>query len=138
MGAKKHLMNTIETCRRAVVLETIARVCHEVNRAYCEALEDMSQPAWEDAPDWQRKSAMEGVEFILANPSASPWASHERWLVEKAAAGWKFGPVKDPEKKEHPCFVRYDKLPVEQRVKDCLFGAVVRSMASIAWTYDRG
>ena len=47
--------------------EHIARVCHEVNRAYCEALGDTSQPAWEDAPEWQRKSAMKGVELHLRN-----------------------------------------------------------------------
>ncbi len=41
--------------------EQIARVAHEVNRAYCQALGDNSQPAWEDAPQWQRDSAMLGV-----------------------------------------------------------------------------
>lgn len=41
--------------------EQIARVVHEVNRAYCEALGDTSQPKWEDAPQWQRDSAMLGV-----------------------------------------------------------------------------
>jgi hypothetical protein len=32
-----------------MTLEQIARVAHEVNRAYCQALGDQSQPAWEDA-----------------------------------------------------------------------------------------
>ena len=30
--------------------EQIARVCHEVNRAYCKALGDESQLPWVDAP----------------------------------------------------------------------------------------
>lgn len=106
----------------------IARVCHEVNRAYCAALGDHSQPAWQDAPEWQRDSAYKGVMHTLGNPDAKPSDSHESWLAEKRAAGWKYGPVKDPEKKEHPCFVPYDDLPAEQKAKDFIFQAVVRAL----------
>lgn len=109
--------------------ERIARVCHEVNRAYCASLGDHSQPAWEEAPDWQRKSAMAGIGFTLANPDALPSHSHESWLTEKERDGWRYGPMKDPAKKEHPCFVPYDNLPPEQKAKDYLFQAVVRAMA---------
>lgn len=104
----------------------IARVAHEVNRAYCQALGDHSQLAWEDAPDWQKKSAVGGVLFHIANPEAGPDHSHIEWLKEKV--GWKYGPVKDPEKKEHPCFVPYDLLPVEQQAKDYLFRGVVHAL----------
>lgn len=103
----------------------IARVAHEVNRVYCASIGDHSQPAWEDAPQWQKESAIAGVDFHLANPDATPENSHESWLAQKQADGWKFGPVKDPEKKEHPCFVPYLELPVEQRSKDYLFRGVV-------------
>lgn len=107
----------------------IAKVCHEVNRAYCASLGDHSQPAWDDAPDWQRKSAIAGVEYTRANPQAKPSDSHGSWLAEKQADGWKYGPVKDSDKKEHPCFVPYDDLPPEQKAKDYLFQAVVRALA---------
>ena len=52
--------------------EKIAKVCHEANRAYCEALGDYSQTTWEKAPDWQKESAINGVQFHLDNPGASP------------------------------------------------------------------
>lgn len=110
------------------ILQT-AKVAHETNRAYCESIGDNSQPTWEDAPDWQKQSAVNGVVFHIKQHEAgitpSPSASHDSWLAEKAAAGWKYGPVKNPELKEHPCFVPYEQLPVEQRLKDYLFGAVV-------------
>jgi hypothetical protein len=106
----------------------IARVCHEVNRAYCAALGDTSQPAWADAPQWQKDSATAGVNAIQTNPDTTPEQSHEGWLAQKAADGWKYGAVKNPDTKEHPCFVPYNELPAEQRVKDYLFGAVVRSL----------
>lgn len=68
-------------------VEKIAIVCHQVNRAYCQALGDVSQPTWEDAPDWQKQSAINGVRFHIDNPEASPSASHDKWLEEKLATG---------------------------------------------------
>lgn len=114
--------------------ESIARVCHEANRAYCTTIGDNSQPAWEDAPEWQKESAIKGVLFHLdalkAGVKPSPSASHESWLAEKREAGWKYGPVKDADKKEHPCFVPYNELPFEQRVKDFIFSGIVESFHS--------
>ncbi len=107
--------------------EEIARVCHEVNRAYCQALGDMSQPAWEDAPEWQRASARLGVELHVSGDHG-PEASHESWMKQKLEEGWKYGPVKDPERKEHHCIVPFDQLPREQQAKDFLFRAVVHAM----------
>lgn len=112
-----------------LTVSDIARVAHEVNRAYCAAMGDLSQPFWHAAPDWQRDSAIAGVKFHLENPNAGPAASHESWLKVKEAEGWKYGPIKDPEKKEHPCYVPYDELPVEQKAKDYLFTAVVHSLS---------
>ncbi|MBR0664487.1 hypothetical protein GXW71_08995 [Roseomonas hellenica] len=110
--------------------EAIARVCHEVIRAYCASLGDLSQPTWEDAPDWQRQSAIRGVLFAQANPGAGPAAIHDGWMEEKRCAGWKHGPQLAPEQKEHPCLVPYDDLPPEERTKDYLFLAVVRALSA--------
>jgi hypothetical protein len=110
--------------------EEIARVAHEVNRAYCEALGDHSQPAWEEAPQWQRESALHVVEMHLNDPAAGPQASHEAWMAQKLAEGWKLGPVKNPEAREHPCLVPFDELPLEQKVKDYLFRGVVRALST--------
>ncbi len=110
------------------VIEATARTCHEVNRAYCESQGDQSQAPWWDAPQWQKDSAIAGVRFILENPDAKPSDSHESWLEQKRADGWKYGPVKDPDKKEHPCFVPYDELPPAQKAKDYIFCALVRQL----------
>jgi hypothetical protein len=109
--------------------EQIARVAHEVNRAYCQALGDNSQPAWEDAPQWQRESALLGVQLHIENPDASPQASHESWMAQKVAEGWKYGPEKRPDLKEHHCMVPFDALPREQQAKDYIFRAVVHALA---------
>lgn len=107
------------------VIEQIAHVCHETNRAYCETIGDMSQKRWADAETWQRESAIRGVGFALKNPNAPASAQHDAWFSGKLNQGWKYGPVKDAEKKEHPCCVPYEELPPTQRVKDYLFKAVV-------------
>lgn len=109
-------------------IEYCACAAHEMNRIFCEALGDLSQPSWRNAPDWQKSSALKGVEGVLAGNT--PRQSHEGWLKEKQETGWKYGPVKDPDKKEHPCFVPYDDLPPEQREKDAIFVATVRTMAT--------
>ena len=100
--------------------EQIARVAHEANRAYCQALGDNSQPTWEDAPQWQKDSAMLGVKLHTENQNAGAQASHESWMAQKLAEGWEYGPTKDPEAKRHPCIVSFDALPVEQQAKDYL------------------
>ena len=110
-------------------LDQIARVCHEVNRAYCEALGDTSQLMWEDAPEWQRVSARMGVDLHTMG-DFGPEASHISWMNQKLDEGWKFGPVKDATKKEHPCMVAFADLPREQQAKDFIFRAVVHALRS--------
>lgn len=109
------------------VAEACARASHEANRAYCLALGDTSLAAWDQAPDWQRSSVLVGVRGVLEQGN-TPEQSHESWLATKAADGWRYGPVKDPEAKTHPCFVPYDQLPPDQRAKDHIFISVVRAV----------
>ncbi len=110
-------------------VEQIAEVCHEANRAYCNSIGDASQPAWLEAPAWQKDSARNGVKYHLKTlgegGEPSPSDSHESWLAEKLREGWVFGEKKDPEAKTHPCCVAYEQLPIEQKMKDYIFVAIV-------------
>ncbi len=105
----------------------VARVAHEVNRAYCRALGDFSQPAWDDAPTWMVDSAVAGVRLHWFEDHG-PEASHEAWMAHKLADGWVYGPVKDSEAKTHPCLVPFAELPREQQAKDYIFHAVVHAL----------
>lgn len=111
-----------------MTVEQIAQVAHEVNKAYCESIGDNSQPSWEDAPDWQKSSAINGVNFHLENPDAGPDASHNSWMKQKLEEGWKYGPIKNPETKEHNCLLPFEALPLHQRSKDYLFRQIVHSL----------
>jgi hypothetical protein len=108
--------------------EDIARVCHEVNRSYCQSLGDMSQPLWDDAPDWMKESAMKGVELHLTQLGAGPETSHKSWMQEKIDTNWTYGEVKDEVAKTHPCLVQFDELPVDQQAKDYIFRQIVHSL----------
>lgn len=104
----------------------VARVCHEANRAWCEANGDHSQAPWDDAEQWQRDSSVEGVQAALDGATAEEL--HERWCEAKLRDGWTLGAVKDAEAKTHPCLVPYGELPEEQRRKDHLFHAIVGAL----------
>lgn len=106
---------------------SVAMMCHEANKELCEIYGDMSQKSWNEAEQWQRNSAINGVMFALENPHAGSSAQHDAWVADKEADGWVYGETKDPEKKTHPCMVSYDQLPPEQRAKDLLFRSIVQS-----------
>lgn len=121
---------------RLLNVAAIAMLCHEVNRAYCAAMGDTSQVPWGDAPEWQKESAMAGVQQILDHPETTPEQSHEAWMKLKIEQGWVWGEVKDAVRKQHHCLMPYANLPMEQRVKDYLFGATVRAAAMIVEQTD--
>ena len=104
----------------------IAKECHHANMQFCQAIGDFSQVVWEKSPEWQKQSAINGVKYHLENPDSTPEDSHKSWYKQKVIDGWKYGPVKDPDKKEHPCMVCHHELPIEQQTKDWIFLSIVR------------
>lgn len=106
----------------------IAKIAHEANRVYCNTIGDNTQLVWRYAPQWQIDSSIKGVKFTIDNLDAPPSGLHDSWVKEKKETGWKYGKVKDVEKKEHPCIVPYDELPEEQKKKDSLFQGVVKAL----------
>lgn len=107
-------------------IEQIARTCHEVNRGLCVSNGDMSQPHWENAPDWQRESCIDGVKKALAQPfNTDPRRNHDSWMEHKLRDGWCYGETKDADAKVHPCLLPYESLPPHEKIKNQVFLAVV-------------
>lgn len=109
-------------------LERIAKVCHQANKAFCEANNDNSQKDWEQAEAWQRESAIKGAAFRINNPESGHDAQHNSWMEEKVNDGWVYGEVKDAEAKTHPCILPFDELPMYQKMKDGLFCSIVDAL----------
>ncbi len=56
--------------------------------------------------------------------SSSPEKLHDDWVVAYLKNGWKYGPVRDREKREHPDMVPYSELGQLERDKDDVFIAL--------------
>jgi hypothetical protein len=108
--------------------EQIAKVCHQANKAWCEANGDGSQQNWDYAEQWQQESALKGVQFARENPTAGHDAQHNAWMADKIDNGWVCGELKDADKKTHPCIVPFENLPEFQQKKDALFSNIVKTL----------
>lgn len=111
-------------------VQLVAKICHQANKAICESNGDLSQKDWEDAEDWQRDSAISGVQHALDNPNSTPEDVHIEWMNHKKAEGWIYGEVKDADAKTHPCLVPYAELPEHQKLKDAVFQSIIDAVYS--------
>lgn len=57
----------------------------------------------------------EGLEELTESLSKNV---HEVWAAGRIAAGWKYGPVRDEIKKEHPCLIPYEELSEDEKYYD--------------------
>ena len=109
----------------------IARICHEVNRAYCECMGFALLLPWDETPENIKASTIDGVIFHAEHPDSKPSDSHNNWMAFKYADGWTYGEVKDTEKKTHPCLVPYEQLPAAERAKDYIFETLVKQLRKV-------
>jgi hypothetical protein len=84
----------------------------------------------EQAWDIGRKLAMAGLSAVPASRSSGgvrltdsdverlAKAEHRRWMHERAARGWRHGPVRDDDRKIHPDLVDWEYLSEDSRDKD--------------------
>lgn len=121
-GAARDILRHAEAVR-------IARVCHEANSAYAAYLGEPPRHDWERSSKDLQDSAVNGVLFVLNRPDVTPEELHAEWCDARTEAGWRWGPIRDDERKIHPCLVPYAELPREQQTKDRLFRAIVLALA---------
>lgn len=112
-------------------ISDLARICHEANKAFCEAIGDNSQGCWEVCSSEQRESVIEGVRLSSGKATVSPENSHESWRAWKIEHGWIYGETKDEQLKTHPNLMAYEELPEEQRAKDKLFTSIVDALKGL-------
>lgn len=107
-------------------LEMIAKSCHEANKSICD-FNGEPMVSWNDAEQWQREAAIQGVKELINDPTLTPEQLHVKWIENKHNDGWAYGTEKDENKKTHPCMVVYEQLPEYQQLKDHVFHAIVKS-----------
>ncbi len=63
---------------------------------------------------------------------------HEVWAQNRMRQGWRYGPTRDDEKKEHPCLVPYEDLPEsERRVDRSTASEVLRAILALGYRIER-
>lgn len=58
-----------------------------------------------------RADILELTEILARN-------THDIWARQRIAQGWRYGPKRDDDSKEHPCLVAYDELPESEKEYD--------------------
>ena len=59
--------------------------------------------------------------------------AHNSWMKKYFEMGWKYGEKYDPENKIHPDLVPYNKLTLEEQVKDEVFVRLVEIARDCIW-----
>lgn len=105
-----------------------ASVAHEAIRALQIANneEGIALP-WYDVSKDIRDSCVIGVKRVWDNPDITVEELHDSWVKTKTEQGWKYGPVRNAELKEHHCLVPYDQLSAYDKSKDLIFLNVVKA-----------
>lgn len=81
-------------------------------------------------PEPQKKSLLDGIEMLVADPDAGPDARHSAWVNGMLTDGWALGDEINEQNKTHPLLMSFDELPESEQIKEKLLHAVVRSMSS--------
>ena len=108
-------------------VDRIAQVAHAAIRAHQVAHGQKPHPEWIDAEEWMRESSRDAVRAALEDPT--PGAQHTRWMEERKAQGWTWGPERDDEKKHNPNMIDYDELSLFEKQKDMIIIALAQALA---------
>ncbi len=108
-------------------VDRIAQVAHAAIRAHQVAHGQKPHPEWTDAEEWMRESSRDAVRAALEDPT--PGAQHTRWMEERKAQGWTYGPERDDQKKHNPNMIDYEELSLFEKQKDMIIIALAQALA---------
>lgn len=113
-------------------IETAACAAHEAIRALQIAHneEGVALP-WNEVAKDIRDSCKIGVQRVMDNPDVTSEQLHESWMQTKFEQGYKYGPARNDELKEHHCLVPYHELSPHDRSKDLIFRNVVKAVLGL-------
>jgi hypothetical protein len=63
---------------------------------------------------------------------------HDLWAQQRIAEGWQYGPARDDVKREHPCLVPFDELPISEQEYDyTLITNTLRTILALGYRIER-
>jgi len=84
---------------------------------------------WIFATKVEQQSMREVVNLCLKGQLISANQIHDAWVLSYFKAGWKFGPIRDYDKKVHPSLVPYDRLSVFEKTKLELCFSIIKALS---------
>lgn len=111
-----------------------AKTAHEVNLALKLFLGEEAMPVWDKLPAEIKHRNIIGVNAVIDNPNITPAEIHQTWVDVMLKEGWRVGPKIDTIKKAHPSLVPYMELEDNQKLKDVLYLAAVKSILPLDYS----
>jgi RyR domain-containing protein len=102
----------------------LAPIHKEDNRAAARRIPDvlglvgLGVATAEEARSRKKPSQDQVARCIQSNIELLAEAEHDGWKAQREKNGWRFGEVRDDERKLHPLMVAYGNLPKEEQEKD--------------------
>lgn len=110
------------------LIEKIAAVCYAAIREWCIQTKQPIDYPWENLSPAYRTHVKIVVARCFADMTVpSGKVLHQRCMKEGMDGGWTYGEVVDKAKKRHPDILPWEKLSMEQRIKEHIFSAVIKS-----------
>lgn len=104
----------------------IAKNAHEVVRAYCKSIGEVTPPHFEDLKDNEVRNLINAVKLLKHNPRTYAGSVHDNWISNMISEGWVYSPEYNEDLKQSPELVSYRELSPISRAKDKLFHEVVK------------
>lgn len=92
---------------------------------------------WEQRDEYFRENMIKAVNLQCGpNRVTSPEELHNRWVSAYEKMGWKYGPVRNVEKKEHPDMVPFNELGKLEQDKDFVFFLMCEIVRGVSMFYE--
>jgi hypothetical protein len=78
--------------------------------------------------DADKDTYRRSVKAMAICPGETCEEGHARFLQRKSAEGWRYGKVRDEEKREDPSIVEYEHLPYPKRNNMEIVVTIIRAM----------
>lgn len=110
-----------------------AKTGHEITLALKLFHGEEAMPVWDKLPAETKHRNIIGVNAVIDKPDITPAEIHQVWVETMLKEGWRVGPKYDTIKKAHPSLVPYMELEDNQKLKDVLYLAAVKSILPLEY-----
>ena len=127
----------METPKPKISLDIVAQMAHDAVCTFCIS-EAISRRTWNEITDADKELSLRAMKSLLDSRVFDPpcldiaslaeivW---DAWMQSAISLGWKYGPVKDEKKKEHPSIVPdYKTLSTFEKTKDYIYIGIIQSI----------